>query len=70
MMTDEAMTILANFYLDAQMQGSLTSDNLPESIKSTAIESMKEYWRQNPDVFERQWAEFLELSVPTRRIYG
>ena len=64
MMTDEAMTILANFYLDAQMQGSLTSDNLPESIKSTAIESMKEYWRQHPEDFETQWAEYLELHTP------
>ena len=66
-MTDEIMNILGNYFIDEEVQA---SEGLPESFRQVAIDGMKEYWRQNPDVFERQWAEFLELSVPTRRIYG
>ena len=66
-MTDEIMDILGNYFLDEEVQA---SEGRPESFRQIAIDGMKEYWRQNPEVFERQWAEFLELSVPTRRIYG
>ena len=66
MMTDEAMTMLATYFIEHEIDTS--GESLPDSFRDVAIEGIKEYWRQNPLVFEQQWAEFLEMNIPKKRI--